>query len=298
MRYGCGAWRDINKHFPLKTCGQLNLQTQRLFGQQALAEFQKVHIDPNRIKVINDKIDGFRKNTCLINTGKNVSAEEAKARRLAHTEKYGIPEELFSSMIVPVVLDAPQDLDGLVDEIEKLREMYRCVYDIELRLNHLKANGGDKGNAVKAGGSKKAVAAATHSKEAEKERPKNNSNAMEMDTPAKAQPMAMEPEPAMDDDIAIALALSASMANANIKTPALNSKTAKKAKSTKKSAAKKKSAKKSAKKSSKKKPAKKSAKKSSKKKLGRKRKAATSDGTDSDIPDEPTKRVRRAAGSK
>ena len=80
MRYGCGAWREINKHFPLKTCGQLNLQTQRLFGQQALAEFNKVHIDPSRIKAINDKKEGFRKNTCLINEGNNLTAEENQRR--------------------------------------------------------------------------------------------------------------------------------------------------------------------------------------------------------------------------
>ena len=105
MRYGCGAWRAINRHFPLKTCGQLNLQTQRLFGQQALAEFQKVHIDPNKIKVINDKIEGFRKNTCLINTGNNVSAKEREARRQEHIKKYGISEELYTKIKVPIVLD-------------------------------------------------------------------------------------------------------------------------------------------------------------------------------------------------
>ena len=105
MRYGCGAWRAINRHFPLKTCGQLNLQTQRLFGQQALAEFQKVHIDPNKIKVINDKIEGFRKNTCLINTGNNVSAKEREARRQEHIRKYGISEELYTKIKVPIVLD-------------------------------------------------------------------------------------------------------------------------------------------------------------------------------------------------
>jgi len=298
MRYGCGAWRDINKHFPLKTCGQLNLQTQRLFGQQALAEFQRVHIDPNRIKVINDKIDGFRKNTCLINTGKNVSAQEAQKRRQAHTEKYGIPEELFQAMTVPVVLDAPQDLDGLVDEIEKLREMYRCVYDIELRLNDLKTNGGDAAKTGKAADPKKAAVGGTASKKVPAESTKEHSNSMELDTPAKGRAVAMHPEPAMDDDIAIAMALSASMANANIKTPAIEAKTAKKTTTARKSAAKKKAAKKSAKKSSQKKSAKKSAKKSSAKKLGRKRKAATNDGTDTDLSDEPTKRVRRGGGSK
>merc|ERR1712228_101652 len=142
MKYGCGAWRQINRHFPLKGCGQLNLQTQRLFGQQALAEFRKVHIDPNRVKVENDKIEGFRKNTCLINTGNNLTLEQTKKRKAAHTEKYGIPKEICDQIVVPVVLDPPAPCNTLIDEIEKLREMYRCVYDIQLRLKQLQQNGG------------------------------------------------------------------------------------------------------------------------------------------------------------
>lgn len=110
MHYGCGGWRNIQKHFPLKTCGQLNLQTQRLFGQQALAEFQKVHIDPNVIKVVNDKKEGFRKNTCIINTGKALLPEEVKAKKAVHTAKNGIPENVWKQIVVPVVLDGISSL--------------------------------------------------------------------------------------------------------------------------------------------------------------------------------------------
>ena len=125
MRYGCGAWRDINRHFPLKTCGQLNLQTQRLFGQQALAEFQKVHIDPLRIKEINDKKEGFRKNTCLINTGNNLTAKEKEARRQEHIKNYGIPKELYEQIQVPVVLDPPAPSNSVIDDIEKV-----CIHSL------------------------------------------------------------------------------------------------------------------------------------------------------------------------
>jgi len=143
MRYGCGAWKDINRHFPLKTCGQLNLQTQRLFGQQALAEFNKLHIDPRRVAVINDAIDGFRKNSCLINTGNNLTAEQRGKRQAENKQKFGIPKELYEQIQVPVVLDAPVPCKTVIDRIEKLREMYRAVYDIQLRLKHLRANNGN-----------------------------------------------------------------------------------------------------------------------------------------------------------
>ena len=115
MRYGCGSWRDIGRHFPLKNCGQLNLQTQRLFGQQALAEFQKVHVDPSPIKEANDKIDGFRKNTVLINTGNNVTAKENARRKEQHSKERAIPKELYQRIEVPVVLDRMSDHNFVID---------------------------------------------------------------------------------------------------------------------------------------------------------------------------------------
>ncbi|ETO22676.1 hypothetical protein RFI_14517 [Reticulomyxa filosa] len=99
MKYGCGNWKQIMKHFPAKTCGQLNLQTQRLFGQQSLAaliqimshrniscilrtEFYKLHIDPRCIKEKNDQVEHVqRKNGCIINTGDNITAEQKMERR-------------------------------------------------------------------------------------------------------------------------------------------------------------------------------------------------------------------------
>merc|ERR1711933_84050 len=90
----------------------------------------------------NDKIEGFRKNTCLINTGNNLTKKQENARKAAHQSKYGIPKEIRDKIVVPVVLDPPAPCKTLIDEIEKLREMYRCVYDIQLRLKQLKQNGG------------------------------------------------------------------------------------------------------------------------------------------------------------
>ena len=105
IKYGCGDWKNIGRHFPRKTHGQLNLQTQRLFGQQALAEFQKVHIDPSRIWKINENIEGFRKQRCLINTGLSLTREQKLEKRAANLEKFGIPPEIYEKMSVPVVAD-------------------------------------------------------------------------------------------------------------------------------------------------------------------------------------------------
>jgi len=81
IKYGCGNWVQIAKHFPTKTCGQLNLQTQRLFGQQSLAEYNKLHVDPLVVKQVNDqKHDILRKNGCVVNTGDNLTLEMKKKK--------------------------------------------------------------------------------------------------------------------------------------------------------------------------------------------------------------------------
>ncbi len=51
MKYGIGKWRRIQKSncLPGKTIAQMNLQTQRLLGQQSLAEFMGINVDLERV---------------------------------------------------------------------------------------------------------------------------------------------------------------------------------------------------------------------------------------------------------
>merc|ERR1712130_748794 len=220
--------RQINRHFPLKGCGQLNLQTQRLFGQQALHEFSKVRIDPNRLKVENDKIEGFRKNTCLINTGNNLTKEEREKLTGEHTKKYGIPKEISDQIVVPIVLDPPAPCDVLIDEIEKLREMYRCVYDIQLRLRQLRKNGGKNVANI----SLKAID--KRMKESDDDNNNNNkveeADDIEMKNSNEDNDKKLIKPVAMDEDTAMAMALSMSMKEANIDTPAIEKKAKKQTK--------------------------------------------------------------------
>lgn len=257
MKYGCGAWKQINYHFPGKNKNQLNQQTQRLFGQQALNEFSKLHIDPTRVKDANDlNVDAFRKNACIINTGNNLTNDQLKECQRQNQAKYGIPQAIYERIVVPVVMDRPTPCVTLVDECEKLREMYRCVHDIELRLEHLQRNGGkDQTVAAKMKNQSKSR---KEKKEKNKENQAKNANAnkkkqsdktddVEMgneakDTDAKENEAEQVP---MDEDtaMAMALSLSASMEAANIDTPAIEKKAKKKSKKAKKSTTKKKAAK-------------------------------------------------------
>ena len=106
IRHGCGNWKDIKKHLPEKNNGQLNLQCQKLFGQQSLAAFNNVHVDPLVIKKINDRKQGdkvLRKNGCVINTGRNLTQEKKQQLKDENIRKYGVPQEIYSRLKVPVL---------------------------------------------------------------------------------------------------------------------------------------------------------------------------------------------------
>lgn len=51
MKFGIGKWRKIKrcKCLPGKTVAQMNLQTQRLLGQQSIAEFMGIKVDLEKI---------------------------------------------------------------------------------------------------------------------------------------------------------------------------------------------------------------------------------------------------------
>lgn len=74
VKFGIGNWKQVldSGCLPGKTNAQMNLQLQRLLGQQSTAEFQGLHIDPTVIGRHNaQKTDSSikRKNGCIVNTG-------------------------------------------------------------------------------------------------------------------------------------------------------------------------------------------------------------------------------------
>ncbi|KAJ1928998.1 hypothetical protein IWQ60_001541 [Tieghemiomyces parasiticus] len=74
IKFGIGNWAKIVDSQCLigKTIAQMNLQSQRMLGQQSTAEFAGLHIDPFVIGELNSKKQGpgiKRKNNCIVNTG-------------------------------------------------------------------------------------------------------------------------------------------------------------------------------------------------------------------------------------
>lgn len=104
--YGIGNWKDIIEHgcLPDKTNAQMNLQLQRMLGQQSTAEFQNLHIDPYEIGKINSQKQGpniRRKNGFIINTGGKLSREDIKRKIQENKENYELPEEVWSKIVLP-----------------------------------------------------------------------------------------------------------------------------------------------------------------------------------------------------
>ncbi|KAG0359582.1 hypothetical protein BG005_000531 [Podila minutissima] len=124
MRFGIGNWSKIIESNCLvgKTNAQMNLQTQRMLGQQSTAEFAGLHIDPRVIGQKNSLIQGDhirRKNGCIVNTGAKLSREEIRRRVAENMEQYELTEEEWSTIELPL----PEDPQLLLEakRAEKIR---------------------------------------------------------------------------------------------------------------------------------------------------------------------------------
>ncbi|KAG0328513.1 hypothetical protein BG000_000454 [Podila horticola] len=122
MRFGIGNWSKIIESNCLvgKTNAQMNLQTQRMLGQQSTAEFAGLHIDPRVIGQKNSLVQGDhirRKNGCIVNTGAKLSREEIRRRVAENKELYELTEEEWSAIELPL----PEDVLLEAKRAEKIR---------------------------------------------------------------------------------------------------------------------------------------------------------------------------------
>ncbi|CDH60337.1 protein [Lichtheimia corymbifera JMRC:FSU:9682] len=127
MKFGIGNWSKIIESgcLPGKTNAQMNLQLQRLLGQQSTAEFAGLHIDPKVIGEKNSKIQGphiKRKNNCIVNTGGKLSREELRERMQRNKEMYELPEEEWNSIELPKVEDPVLMLEAKREELRRLQK--------------------------------------------------------------------------------------------------------------------------------------------------------------------------------
>ncbi|CDW87157.1 glycoside hydrolase family 16 [Stylonychia lemnae] len=80
------------------------LQTQRLVGQQSLAEFMGLHLDLEQIFIKNLEKQGpgiFRKNGCIINTGDNMTKQSIAKMRKKNSKQFGLSQQFVQSLHLP-----------------------------------------------------------------------------------------------------------------------------------------------------------------------------------------------------
>ncbi|KAJ1656605.1 hypothetical protein IWQ61_003850 [Dispira simplex] len=142
MRFGIGNWAKIIDSQCLigKTIAQMNLQTQRMLGQQSTAEFAGLHIDPFVIGELNSQKQGphiKRKNNCIVNTGAKLSREEIRRRLQEHRDTY----ELSETEWLAIELPKPEDPLALIEAKRKELQELRTELDrVQQRIAEIKGD--------------------------------------------------------------------------------------------------------------------------------------------------------------
>lgn len=105
-KFGVGKWIQIvdSGVLPGKQIQQLNGQTQRLLGQQSLAEYSGMCVDIDAIRADNNAKQGseiYRKSGLITNQGGKLGKDALKALREANFAKYGLSQEEVDAIALP-----------------------------------------------------------------------------------------------------------------------------------------------------------------------------------------------------
>jgi len=143
MKFGIGAWTKIVKTgcLPGKTPAQLNLQTQRIVGQQSLGEFMGVHLDARELWLHNQSKQGEeykRKNGCLINIGNNPARDETRKKIAENMTRFGIPKEKVDSIDLPVAKEVKEPETIKQERKSKLKQTKQTLAYMENKLEELR----------------------------------------------------------------------------------------------------------------------------------------------------------------
>lgn len=155
MKFGVGNWMKIieSECLPGKTIAQMNLQTQRMLGQQSTAEFNGLHIDTLKVGEINSRKQGpeiKRKNNCIVNTGGKLARDEVVRRRQEHKAAFEVDKKVWSSIVLPKAEDPKVLLEQKRNELKALKmdldSVLEQIAQIEAKApdNSLANSGGNK----------------------------------------------------------------------------------------------------------------------------------------------------------
>lgn len=131
-KFGIGNWKKIKEVESLKhkSISQMNVQTQRLLGQQSLTEYLNLHVNLEKVYINNiKKKDLFRKNNIIINTSFTTIADR-RALRKQNKIMFGLPKTIVNKIVIPELKVENFDINQVVnsnvlstiEKIEKLEE--------------------------------------------------------------------------------------------------------------------------------------------------------------------------------
>ncbi|KAI8636347.1 hypothetical protein BD408DRAFT_397531 [Parasitella parasitica] len=145
MKFGIGNWSKIRESqvLPYKTNAQLNIQLQRLLGQQSTAEFAGLHIDPKIIGEKNANAQGpdiKRKNNCIVHTGNTLTREELRIKAQNNKEHYEITESEWSAIVLPKIENPYPTLVRKKEELSQLRAELKRVQEKIVKLTESEAS--------------------------------------------------------------------------------------------------------------------------------------------------------------
>lgn len=144
MKFGIGKWTRIEKSgvLPTKSIQQCYLQTQRLLGQQSVAEFMGLSVDIDRIYKDNTAKQGIRKCGFLVNQGGKLTPEEKKELIAINRDRYGLSEEQVEQLKLPTAhhlveiysIDKITNPKSRMGVVEKLNHLIKLQAALENKL--------------------------------------------------------------------------------------------------------------------------------------------------------------------
>lgn len=144
-KFGIGRWKKIKMSGCLqsKTTSQINIQTQKLLGQQSLYEYMGLHVDLERVYKDNmlklSKSEKENRKKFIVNEG-GVSKEELFKRRKDNKIKYGISKRVVRQIEIPKIsssvighymtlkqIQSEMSNLSLIRKIEECQNLIECM---------------------------------------------------------------------------------------------------------------------------------------------------------------------------
>ncbi|TNV82257.1 hypothetical protein FGO68_gene14884 [Halteria grandinella] len=149
MKFGIGKWTKIEKSgvLPTKSIQQCYLQTQRLLGQQSLAEYMGLSVDIDRIYKDNCAKQGIRKCGFLVNQGGKLLPEEKQRLIAVNRTRYGLTEDEVENLKLPTAqhlveiysIDKITNPKSRMGVVEKLNHLIKLQAALENKLSLIRS---------------------------------------------------------------------------------------------------------------------------------------------------------------